>query len=180
MKKSILSLALFFTILSAVGQATSTLNAFTKDRLKVITPGSYTVAILYGDYATRPISMYVYDTASTETADNENVIITNSTPTKGRWVKWGKMPRTYSGETDSSGEFTVVFDQEYDEIPNVQASISPQTNTNQFVRVSDLSTTGFTVHVFERSYATLLGIDVLLSAVSDIEDAGVDVVVLEN
>lgn len=86
----------------------------------------------------------------------------------------------YSGSTNASGVYTVTFSTAYSVAPNIQVSISNQTLTNQFIRVSSVTTTGCTVNVFQRNSVTLLGIDVLLSATSNVSGAAVDILVTEK
>lgn len=56
--------------------------------------------------------------------------------------------KTYNGQTDSSGEYTVIFPSSYTTVPFVKASIPNQSSPNQFVRVSSVSQTGFTVNAY--------------------------------
>ncbi len=91
-----------------------------------------------------------------------------------------KKQETYSGTTNASGVYTVVFGVAYSLAPNIQANIINQSSTNQFLRVSSVSTTGFTINVFQRNSVNLLGIDVLLSATANTSGAIVDVLVTEK
>lgn len=86
----------------------------------------------------------------------------------------------YSGTTDASGNYTVTFATSYPVAPNIQASISNQSTTNQTIRVSSVTTTGFTVNVYQRSAVTLLGIEVLLAATTNVSGATVDVLVTQK
>lgn len=56
--------------------------------------------------------------------------------------------KTYNGQTDSSGEYTVIFPSSYTTVPFVKASIPNQSSPNQFVRVSSVNQTGFTVNAY--------------------------------
>lgn len=98
---------------------------------------------------------------------------------KGR-ITAGKKVIPYSGTTDASGNYTVTFSPSFSVAPNIQASINNQSSTNQFIRVSSVSTTGFTINVFQRSAVTLLGIEVLLAATTNVSGAAVDVLVTEK
>lgn len=91
-----------------------------------------------------------------------------------------KRIESYSGSTDGSGAYTVTFSTSYTVAPNVQASIPNQSATNQFVRVSSVSTTGFTINVFARNSINLLGTDVLLFTTTNVSSATVDVLVVEK
>lgn len=92
----------------------------------------------------------------------------------------GKRRETYSGTTNASGVYTVSFATAYAAAPNIQANIVNQSATNQFLRVSSVSTTGFTVNAFQRSSVTLLGIDLLLFATTNVNGASVDVIITEK
>lgn len=91
-----------------------------------------------------------------------------------------KIPSTYSGTTNSSGVYTVTFSEAYSVAPNIQANIVNQSNTNQFIRVTSISTTGFTINVFQRNSINLLGTDVLLFSTANVNGASVDVVITEK
>lgn len=90
------------------------------------------------------------------------------------------IPVTISGTTNASGNFTYTFPNPYPVAPNIQASITNQGSTNQFIRVSNVSTTGFTVNVFQRSAVTLLSVEVLLAATTNVSGASVDVLVTQK
>lgn len=92
----------------------------------------------------------------------------------------GIRQETYSGTTNASGVYTITFTDPYDTAPNIQASITNQSSTNQFIRVSSVSTTGFTINVYQRNSASVLGIEVLLAAVVNVNGATVDVLVTEK
>lgn len=98
---------------------------------------------------------------------------------KGR-ITAGKRQETYSGTTDASGNYTVTFSTAYSTTPNVQASITNQSSGNQFIRVSNVTTTGFTINVFQRNAVTLLGLEVLLAATANVSGALVDVLISEK
>lgn len=64
-----------------------------------------------------------------------------------------KKAATYSGTTNGSGVYTETFPAAYAVAPNIQASLIGGTD-EQSVRVSSVSTTGFTVVVREMNYNT--------------------------
>jgi len=99
--------------------------------------------------------------------------------TKGRVVS-GKRLLLFSGTTDSSGNYTVTFSPAFSVAPNVQASITNQSATNQMIRVSSVSTTGCTINVFQRSAVTLLSIEVLLAATTNVSGAAIDLLITEK
>ena len=65
------------------------------------------------------------------------------------WTKIIDGPRIecFTGETDSSGNYQVTFVTSFSQIPFVAAAIQSQ-SVNQFVRVSSVSETGFTVNAY--------------------------------
>lgn len=91
-----------------------------------------------------------------------------------------KRIETYSGTTNASGIYTVTFAEPYDVAPSVHASITNQSSTNWSVRVTSVTTTGFTVHTYQRSAVTLLAVEVLLAATTNVSGVTVDVLVVEK
>lgn len=98
--------------------------------------------------------------------------------TKGRATA-GKRQEPYSGTTNSNGEYTVTFSTAYSAAPNIQANIVGGT-ANQFIIIPSISTTGFTVKAVQRSAVTLLGIEVLLAATTNVNGANIDAIVTEK
>ena len=86
---------------------------------------------------------------------------------------------TYNGNTDAQGEFKVTYQTPYAQIPDVRAQIVGG-SFNQFLRVTNSTTTGFTVQVAQRSAVSLLGIEVLLAATTAVNNAQVSVLVTER
>lgn len=95
-------------------------------------------------------------------------------------VTAGKRLELFSGTTNGSGVYSASFSAAFSVAPNIQASITNQSTTNQFIRVSSVSTTAFTINVFQRSAVTILGIEVLLAATTNVSGATVDVLVTEK
>jgi len=95
-------------------------------------------------------------------------------------VTAGKRQELYSGTTNAAGTYTVVFGTPYSVAPNIQANIVNQSNVNQSIRITNISTTGFTVNVYQRNSVNLLGIEVLLAATVNVTGAAVDVIVTEK
>lgn len=87
---------------------------------------------------------------------------------------------SYSGTTNSSGEYTITFPTPYSIEPNIQISIPNQSVTNYFTRVSSVSTTGCTIHVYQRSTVTILGAEVLLATTTNVSGINVDVLVTQK
>jgi len=98
---------------------------------------------------------------------------------KGR-ISAGKRLELYSGTTNASGAYTVVFAVAFSVAPNIQASVTNQVIANRFVRVTSVSTTGFTINVFDRSSLTVLTLDLLAFATTNAVGATVDVLVTEK
>ena len=92
----------------------------------------------------------------------------------------GKRVETFTGASNASGVYTVTFANTYSTAPNVQASITNQSATNQFIRVSNVTTTGCTVNVYARSAITLLSVEVLLAATTNVSGATVSLLVTEQ
>lgn len=95
-------------------------------------------------------------------------------------VTGGKRLEMYSGTTNSSGVYTVTFSTAFAVAPNIQVSITNQGSTNQYVRISNISTTGFTINAYSFSTNTLLGIVSLVSTTTNINGATIDVLVTEK
>lgn len=92
-----------------------------------------------------------------------------------------KRQLTFTGTTDVSGNYNITFSPAFSVAPNIQASITNQgSNTNQFIKVVSSSTTGATVNVFQRNAVTLLGIEVLLAATTNVSGATVDILITEK
>lgn len=123
---------------------------------------------------------YAYSSASTATVDGENVLDATGMGGMGRYLKLGQVPaaakrqETYSGPTNASGNYTVTFVPAYAAAPNIQANIIGGSNT-QTIKITSISTTGFTVNVTNR--ADVVG---LLPSYSNVTGASVDVVITEK
>lgn len=97
---------------------------------------------------------------------------------KGRATA-GKRQEVYSGTTNATGEYTVTFGSSYSATPNIQANLVGGT-ANQTMIITSVSTTGFTVKAVQRSAVTLLGIEVLLAATTNVNGANIDVIITEK
>lgn len=85
---------------------------------------------------------------------------------------------TYTGLTDASGNYTVVYPTPHTNVPDVQVRVQAG-SFNQLVRVVDTSTTGFTVEVANRDTAVITGLEVLLSSTTPVVGASVSLIVTE-
>lgn len=87
-----------------------------------------------------------------------------------------KRQETYSGTTDSSGNYTVTFGTAYSVAPNIQANPIGG-STENFLKIVSISTTGFTTNVFQRANVLSLALSTATTAVSG---ASVDVLITEK
>lgn len=86
---------------------------------------------------------------------------------------------TYLGTTDSSGNYTVTYSTAFSSIPHVQAILQSPT-TQQQVRITATSTTGFTVNATNRATVNLLSTDLLLGNTTPLVGASVSVLVVSR
>jgi hypothetical protein len=98
---------------------------------------------------------------------------------KGR-VSSGKRIVKFIGTTNASGNYTATFSPTFSVPPNIQANIVNQASTNQFIKITSIDVNGFTVNVFQRGSVTLLGVEVLLAATTNVSGATVHVLVSET
>lgn len=87
---------------------------------------------------------------------------------------------TYSGTSDANGAYSATFSPAFSVAPNIQANITNQSATNQFLRVTSVTTTGFTVNVFQRASLTVLGLELIAASVTNVSGAAIDVLVVEK
>lgn len=129
-----------------------------------------------------PARLYYYDSASIATPDGDNIIDATGMG-HGRYFKTAFQPlkrqETYSGNTNSSGNYTVIFSNSFSVAPNIQANIIGGTDT-QVLKVVSVSTTGFTINVIDRTPVSILGVNVLPGSVSNVNGAFIDVIVTEK
>lgn len=91
-----------------------------------------------------------------------------------------KRRETYSGTTNGSGVYTVTFPVAFSAAPNIQANMTSQSVTNQYSRISAISTTGFTINVYSLVTNNVLGIINLTSSVANVSGATIDVLITEK
>lgn len=166
-------------------------------------PGDGSIVTLTGNNTRGDIIPvdYLYD-ANSSAPDNYPSVIQPTLQTgNGRWIKtlfnqyqadWNqsnssapdfinnkptigtaKRQETYSGTTSGSGTYTITFATAFASTPNIQAVIITGTDT-QSVRITAISSTGFTVLV--RNRTDTLG---LLPAYGNVNGATVNVIVTE-
>lgn len=88
-----------------------------------------------------------------------------------------KRPETFNGTTNASGIFTVTFVNTYSTPPHVNPVIINGA-ANQTILLSNVTTTGCTVTVVQRTSVTLLAVEVLLAATAPVSGATVGVLVV--
>jgi hypothetical protein len=89
-----------------------------------------------------------------------------------------KLPVSYSGTTNASGEYTITFPAAYSVPPSVSPELPNNTNPNRVINVLSVSTTSCTVRVTQKNSVNLLSTDLLLAANVAVNAAAVDVIVL--
>lgn len=105
--------------------------------------------------------------------------------TKGR-VLSGKRLEFYSGTTSGTsggvalGQYTITYSTPYSLLPNVQPVIRNQSNPQQFCALTNSTTTGFTITVYQRNTVNLLSTELLLGATVPTNNISVDVMVTEK
>lgn len=87
-----------------------------------------------------------------------------------------KRQETYSGLTDSSGNYTVVFTTPYTVTPNIQVQ-TINTSHNASVRVTSVTATGFTVNAGIRAGLVVLNLNVLGVEVTPTANMSLDVLI---
>jgi len=101
-------------------------------------------------------------------------ILSKPTTLAGYGITDTKKVAVYSGTTNASGIYTVTFGTAYSVAPNIQANIVGGSDT-QNIRITSVSTTGFTVTV--RNRTDVIG---LLPSYSNVNGANVDVLITEK
>jgi hypothetical protein len=99
-------------------------------------------------------------------------------------TKWNpiscKRIETYTGTTDGSGNYSVVYAVPFDTVPHVIPVVGPATAPNVRVKPTVSTVNGFTVNTNTNSGVSILGIDVLLLAASNVPTVAVRVLVVET
>jgi hypothetical protein len=96
------------------------------------------------------------------------------------WVIPNKRIESYSGTTNGSGDFTVVYSPAFSSAPNVQPVTYPPADGITRVRVTSADASGFTVRTERNASVTILSIDVLSIGVSGVSGVPVRVLVTES
>lgn len=131
---------------------------------------------LWSDIVSKPTTLSGYGITDGQTllVSGTNIKTINGSSILGSGNIQFKKVETYSGTTDASGIYTATFGTAYSVAPNIQANIINGTDT-QFIRITSVSTTGFTVLV--RNRTDIAG---LLPTFSNVNGASVDVLITQK
>ena len=83
---------------------------------------------------------------------------------------------TYAGTTDANGLITVIYPSAYPVTPNVQPA--PPTAANQVWVMVSSTASGFSLRLTQRASATVVGLEVLLAATTNVSGAPAQVMVV--
>lgn len=110
-------------------------------------------------------------------SDTKQLMLSNGTS----WVAvTTKRVETYNGTTNASGDYTVTFATQYGTTPHVNPVCYPPADSTTRVRVTAVSTTGFTVKTERNPSVDVLGIAVLQVGTANVTGVPVRVVVVES
>lgn len=96
------------------------------------------------------------------------------------WNTLSKRVETYSGTTNASGDYSVVFTTPYAATPHVNPVCYPDADSTTRVRVTAASNTGFTVKTEKNNTVTVLSLDVLALGTANVPSTPVRVLVVES
>ncbi len=91
----------------------------------------------------------------------------------------GRRTETYTGATDSNGDYSVTFPRPYVGNPHIDVAL-PGADAQTGYRVVSLSPTGFTIRVERRSSLTVLSLQVLSFAVTAVAGQAISVMVAQR
>src|SRR5690606_19351946 len=89
-----------------------------------------------------------------------------------------KRIEAYTGTTDASGLYTVVYSTPFSQIPNVQPE-PPSAANYTWIKVSS-TTTGFSLRLIQRASLTVLGLELLAAAFTNVPAVAARVLVVES
>lgn len=135
-----------------------------------------------GPIGTNPVSYFFTDATIESLKVNylgvgtsaDSIIVHNNTTKQLNRIAAPKRSTPYSGTTNASGVYTVIFPTAYTVAPNIQANIINGTDS-QNIRTTSITTTGFTVLV--RNRVDVVG---LLPSWTNVSSATVDVLITEK
>jgi monoamine oxidase len=90
-----------------------------------------------------------------------------------------KRIEVYNGTTNASGDYTVVFTTPFASTPHINPCTLPPANSTTRVRVTAVSTTGFTVKTETNGGLSVLGLSVLGLATTNVASVPVGVLIRE-
>ena len=90
-----------------------------------------------------------------------------------------KRVMTYNGTTNATGDYSVVYVDAFSRPPKVIPTLSAPAASGVSVRLVSSTTTGFAVKTEQFASASVLGVDVLTTTVTNSPSKGVDIVVVE-
>lgn len=93
-----------------------------------------------------------------------------------RFLASGKRPEVFTGTTNGSGLFSGTFSAAYASVPAMSLERAPTADPAVVLRLTVLSTTAFTLIAERRSTLTILGLDVLSSALTPAASQPVSVI----
>jgi len=96
--------------------------------------------------------------------------------TAWRFLAPGKRPEVFTGSTNGSGLFSGTFSAAYSAPPAMSLERAPTADPAVVLRLTALSTTAFTVIAERRATLTVLGLDVLASALTPAASQAVSVI----
>ncbi len=139
--------------------------------------GTFTVAQLNSQYPSSDLSMAGRYAYVSDRPGGAGFMVCD--PALG-WVNVLKRIETYSGTTDASGNYTVVFATPFTAAPHVNPVTFPAADSTTRVRVTAASTTGFTVKTEKNPSIDVLGIAVLQVGTANVASVPVRVLVIES
>lgn len=122
---------------------------------------------------------YHYVKNSELTSDDINVIDCNK---GGQYLRVTGTPKRidiYEGDTNGSGMLNIVFDTSFTEVPIVNITFVGA-QTNQYARLVSVDEDGCSIHAYEIDTDSLLGIDILTTGISNINNATLNITVIER
>ena len=140
-----------------------------------------------GPIGTNPLT-YIFADATIESlkinylgvgTSADSLVVHNNTTKQLSRIAAPKRVTAYSGTTNVSGNYTVVFPVAYAVTPNIQANIVGGTALQRSI-ITSISTTGFTVQSVSQNTNTLLGIINLVSGTTVVNGSNIDVLITEK
>ncbi len=90
-----------------------------------------------------------------------------------------KRVETYLGTTDGSGNYTVTYAVPFSTAPDIQPQLQVG-SANNGIYITSSTTTGFTVHAYQRAVLSLLGLELLAGIPTNLTGVSVGVLVTQR